>query len=66
LDYDAGPFGPRGDIHLDNLPRRRPDAGLEHLEGLTNLKWLRLYKTQVTEEGVKKLQQSLPNCTIRH
>ncbi len=40
------------------------DAGLEHLKGLTKLKDLRLYNSKVTDEGVKRLQQALPNCTI--
>ena len=41
------------------------DVGLEHLEGLTNLKRLNLVNTQITDEGVKKLQKALPNCQIR-
>ncbi len=40
------------------------DAGLEHLKGLTKLKTLSLPGTQVTDSGVKKLQQTLPNCKI--
>jgi len=39
---------------------------LEHLSGLTGLKILWLGDTQVTDEGVKKLQQALPNCDIIH
>jgi hypothetical protein len=42
------------------------DTGLEHLEGLGQLQWLSLRGTQVTDEGVKKLQQALPNCKIDH
>ena len=42
------------------------DAGLKHLEGLTGLAELNLYGTQVTDEGVNKLQQALPNCEIIH
>jgi len=42
-------------------------AGLEHLKGLTNLDQLHLDGTQVTDAGVKKLNQILRNCHIwRH
>jgi len=37
-----------------------------HLSGLTNLQRLELIDTQVTEEGVKKFQEALPNCKIEH
>jgi len=40
------------------------DAGLEHLSGLANLEYLSIVGTDVTDEGVKKLQQALPNCEI--
>lgn len=43
---------------------RVSDAGLEHLGGLANLEWLILTETNVTPEGVKKLQAALPNCKI--
>ena len=42
------------------------DSGLEHLKGLTQLQWLDLGGTKATDEGVEKLQQTLPNCEIRH
>jgi len=45
---------------------RITDAGLVHLKGLTKLDWLVLNSTQVTNTGVKKFQQALPNCKIRH
>lgn len=41
------------------------DAGLLHLQGLSQLQVLQLYNTQVTRQGVKKLQQALPNCEIQ-
>ena len=40
------------------------DVGLEHLRGLTNYWSLNLSETKVTGEGVKALQQALPNCKI--
>jgi hypothetical protein len=43
------------------------DAGLGHLEGLHRLTWLDLRGcTQVTAEGVARLQKSLPECSILH
>lgn len=39
------------------------DAGLQHLQGLTQLKELTC-GSGVTDEGVKKLQEILPNCEI--
>jgi hypothetical protein len=42
------------------------DAGLEHLTGLNMLQVLSLYQTKVTDAGVKKLKQELPNCWIQH
>jgi len=40
------------------------DAGLVHLKGLGNLKALDLSATRVTDDGVKQLQEALPNCAI--
>jgi hypothetical protein len=40
------------------------DAGLEHLKSLTNLFDLVIDGTEVTPEGVKKLQEALPDCEI--
>ena len=41
------------------------DDGLEHLNRLTGLIILNLEGTQVTDDGVKMLQESLPNCKIK-
>jgi len=43
---------------------RVPDAGLIHLAGLTKLEDLELVETDVTDAGVKQLQQALLNCRI--
>ena len=40
------------------------DAGLEHLQGLIQLKTVYLYGTRVTEGGLCRLRQALPNCKI--
>jgi hypothetical protein len=40
------------------------DTGLANLKAFTQLKTLNLIETKVTDEGVKKLQQALPNCHI--
>ncbi len=49
------PWKPQNDV---------TDAGLEHLKRMKNLRELWLGDTKVTETGVKKFQQALPNCTI--
>ena len=58
---------------LEALPKLRSlsiekqpitDLGLSHLEGLTNLRSLVLYETDVTEDGVEALRESLPVCEI--
>ena len=45
------------------------DAGLAHLESFAKLKELRidvrLDDARITDEGVKKLQEALPNCEIK-
>ncbi len=40
------------------------DAGLAHLAGLTNLEWLWLGDTQVTDAGVEALRKKLPKLRI--
>ncbi len=40
------------------------DIWLENLEGLTNLEWLCLNRTQVTPQGGESLRQSLPNLQM--
>jgi hypothetical protein len=47
---------------LDNT--RVTNAGLVQLKGLSKLTWLNLNNTQVTDAGVRELQESLPNCKI--
>jgi hypothetical protein len=37
---------------------------LHHIEVLPHLQWLNLTGTEVTAEGVQKLQQALPHCEI--
>jgi hypothetical protein len=64
------------DVRLLRLNTNITDAGLEHLKGMTNLQLLDLrgsntqyvevkfHSSSITDEGVKKLQQALPNCKI--
>ena len=40
------------------------DAGIRHLEGLTNLTALDLRKTKVTAAGIDRLHQAFPRCRI--
>ena len=42
------------------------DSGLGHLKGLSSLEFLDLRDTQVTPEGVQKLQEALPECQIEY
>ena len=37
---------------------------MDHLKSLTQLRQVDLLITHVANEGVKKLQQALPNCKI--
>ena len=47
-----------------SLNARFDDAGLERLKGLRQLQELAIANSPVTDEGLKKLQQALPNCRI--
>jgi hypothetical protein len=49
-------------LNLDNT--QVTDITLERINGLNQLKHLRLRNTKVTDEGVRKLQQAVPNCEI--
>lgn len=40
------------------------DAGLNHLRGCSNLRWLVLDNTKVTREGIDTLRRSLPDLTV--
>jgi hypothetical protein len=42
------------------------DTDLEKLKRLNQLKYVNLNNTKITEEGVNRLQQALPNCKIEH
>ncbi len=44
---------------------RITDAGLVHLAGLTSLEVLHLDDTQITDAGVAKLKEVLPDCEIK-
>ena len=61
-----------GDEHLGNAVvvelygTQITDAVLVHLKGLTKLEWLWVRETRITDEGIKKLQEALPNCKIIH
>jgi hypothetical protein len=57
--------------HLDVagvwIPRRKAvtDAGLVHLRGLENLKYLNLYDTPVTDDAVEALTRARPQLHVR-
>jgi hypothetical protein len=40
------------------------DSGMAHLQGLSELRDVGLNGTQVTDEGIKELQQALPKCSV--
>ena len=51
-------------IRVTLMDTQVTDAGLEHLKGMTNLRYLHLGDTQVTDAGVNELKKALPNCRI--
>ena len=56
-----------GDEHLVDLGLSNAaitDAGLVHLKGLTDLKYLGLQDTDLSAESVEDFQESLPDCKI--
>jgi hypothetical protein len=62
-------------VHLEGLAQLRAlcldgtkitDAAIIHLRRLEKLEDLSLQGCRVTDEGVKKLQEALPNCEILH
>jgi hypothetical protein len=64
-DADLAVLEPLSTLELLTINCREvTDLGLPHLQGLTSLKRLELTGTQVTPEGVKKLQEALPECEI--
>ena len=50
--------------HLCLVGSQVSDEGLEYLSGLAELRILDLTDTQVTPEGIKRLQEALPDCKI--
>jgi hypothetical protein len=73
LQLGSGDVTDAGLRHLQKLARleqlrltscpRISDAGLKHLAALQHLSWLEVY-ANVTAEGVNKLEQALPKCTV--
>jgi hypothetical protein len=49
---------------LDIAWTRITDSGLRHLAGLRKLQSLNLHATKVSDVGVMKLQELLPNCRV--
>ena len=60
---DLAPLSGLKNLNFLELNRNRI-SNLTPLAGLTNLKSLHLGDTKVTDVGIKKLQQALPNCRI--
>ncbi|MCC6126986.1 MAG: hypothetical protein IT426_18665 [Pirellulales bacterium] len=42
------------------------DNGVNRLGGLRQLNWIDVSFTNVTDAGIARLQQALPNCIIEH
>jgi len=42
------------------------DEGLTHFCEMSDLEYFAVYSPHVTPEGVKKLQEALPNCKIEY
>jgi hypothetical protein len=51
-------------LELDLSQANISDAGIKHLSGLTNLKYLIFDRSAISGEGFYELQKSLPNCQI--
>jgi hypothetical protein len=46
--------------------RKITSAGLAHLAVLRRLNWIEVQGTAVTKDGVDKLQEALPDCTVTY
>jgi hypothetical protein len=51
-------------LAVDLGPTHITDAGLAHLHGLKKLRDLMIQRTQVTNEGIARLQQALPGIQV--
>ncbi len=49
---------------LESLSVTTWDEGLQHLMDLKSLRDLALVDTDVTDEGIARLQKTLPSCNI--
>jgi hypothetical protein len=50
--------------HLDLEGTEITDNSIPYLKGLSNLKWIGLAATHVTDQGVAELQETLRDCEI--
>ena len=53
-------------IRVRLIEYNKADARLEHLKGLTNVRTVNFWGTQVTDEDVKNRQQAFLNCMLFH